>query len=142
MFPSNTRILVVDDSANIRKIISDSLRKKGYTEIESAADASLAFIKIDEKTDTDEMYQLIMSDLNMPGLSGIEFLKQVRNHALIGDIPFILITTESEKGAVLEAAVSGVSSYIVKPFDIETIGRKLAEAWDKHGAHFFSTKVE
>ena len=70
----------------------------------------------------------------MPGPSGIEFLKQVRNLDGYKETPFILITTESEKQSVIEAAVSGVSSYIVKPFDIKTLSQRMVEAWDKHNS--------
>lgn len=139
MFPKETNILVVDDSANIRRIISDSLKRAGYKNIETAADARLALDKLKKRQEKNDPVQLILSDLNMPGPSGIEFLKQVREDVDFSPIPFILVTTESEKGAVLEAAISGVSSYIVKPFDINTVSKKLEEAWRKHGAKLFST---
>jgi two-component system chemotaxis response regulator CheY len=68
----------------------------------------------------------------MPGPSGIDFLKQVRETEKFKDLPFILITTESEKQAVIQAAMAGVSAYIVKPFNIETLTKRLQEAWKKH----------
>lgn len=137
MFPKETHILVVDDSANIRRIISDSLKRAGFNRIETAADATIAMEKIEAKNESNDSFELILSDLNMPGPSGIDFLKQIRSTDKYANLPFILVTTESEKGAVLEAAVSGVSSYIVKPFDVNTVGRKLTEAWNKHGDRYF-----
>ena len=137
MFPKDTHILIVDDSANIRRIIADSLKRAGFNKIDTAADAKIAFEKMQRKQGEQDPFQLILSDLNMPGPSGIDFLKQIRQHADFGEVPFILVTTESEKGSVLEAAVNGVSSYIVKPFDINTVDKKLNEAWNKHGAKLF-----
>ena len=139
MFPEETHILVIDDSSNIRQVISSSLERIGFRRIETAVDAHSGFEKIQKKNLSGDGYHLILSDLNMPGPSGIELLKQLRNSTEYSEIPFILITTESEKGAVLEAAMSGVSSYIVKPFDLETVKRKLKEAWGKHGSKYQHT---
>ena len=68
----------------------------------------------------------------MTGPSWLEFLKKCRASPEYVNLPFILITTESEKGAVIEAAVSGVSGYIVKPFNLETLTKRLKEAFKKH----------
>lgn len=132
MFPKETNVLVVDDSANIRQIIVDNLRRLGYTRIETAGDANEAFMKLMRNSKGTSPFTLILSDLNMPGPSGLEFLKQVRENDLFKSVPFIMITTESEKAAVIQAAVSGVSSYIVKPFNLETLTKRLGEAWKRH----------
>lgn len=132
MFGKETQILVVDDSANIRQIICESLRKMGYTHIEQASDANEAFGKLVSHQKSPTPVNLVLSDLNMPGPSGLDFLKQVRGKEEYKDLPFILITTESEKGAVIEAAINGVSAYVVKPFNMETLKKRLTEAWKKH----------
>ena len=132
MFPKETSVLVVDDSTNIRQIIVDNLRRLGYSRIETAGDANEAFMKLVRNSKGTSPITLILSDLNMPGPSGLDFLKQVRENEMFKEIPFIMITTESEKGAVIQAAVSGVSSYIVKPFNLETLAKRLGEAWRKH----------
>ena len=132
MFPKETHILVVDDSINIRQIICENLRRLGFTRMETAADANEAFTKLVHYSKGPNPFTLILSDLNMPGPSGLDFLKQVRETDKFKDMPFVLITTESEKQAVIQAAMSGVSAYIVKPFNIEILTKRLQEAWKKH----------
>jgi two-component system, chemotaxis family, chemotaxis protein CheY len=132
MFPKETHILVVDDSINIRQIICDNLRRLGFLKIETASDANEAFGKLVHFSKGPAPFTLVLSDLNMPGPSGLDFLKQVRETDKFKEMPFILITTESEKQAVIQAAMSGVSAYIVKPFNLETLTKRLQEAWKKH----------
>ncbi len=132
MFGKDTHILVVDDSINIRQIICDNLRRLGFGKIETASDANEAFSKLVQQSKGPNPFTLILSDLNMPGPSGLDFLKQVRDTDPFKEVPFIMITTESEKQAVIQAAVSGVSSYVVKPFNLETLTKRLQEAWKKH----------
>ncbi len=134
MFPKETHILVVDDSLNIRRLVVDSLNRMGFTKITAAEDAVEAFNKLNSAAESDKPVQLVLSDLNMPGPSGLDFLKQVRSNDSYQTLPFILVTTESEKGAVIEAAMAGVSGYIVKPFNIETLTKRLKEAWAKHNS--------
>ncbi|MBT4762638.1 MAG: response regulator [Bdellovibrionaceae bacterium] len=132
MFPKNTKILVVDDSAHIRRMVVDCLHQMGFRSYKEAEDANEAFGLLKEASDTPEPFTLILSDLNMPGPSGLDFLKQVRSLENFKHLPFLLVTTESEKASVIEAAMSGVSSYIVKPFDVGTLSKKMIEAWKKH----------
>lgn len=132
MFPKDTHVLVVDDSANIRRIIVDSLNKIGFGKVTATEDALQAMDKLKQFDNTPDAIGLVLSDLNMPGPSGLEFLRQVRGEAAFKLLPFILVTTESEKGAVIEAATSGVSGYVVKPFNIETLMKKMSDAWTKH----------
>lgn len=132
MFPKETHILVVDDSVNIRQIICDNLKRLGYSRVEVAADANEAFAKLVKFSKGPTPFDLVLSDLNMPGPSGLDFLKQVREEEKFKKLPFIMVTTESEKQAVIQAAVSGVSGYIVKPFNLETLTKRLGEAWAKH----------
>lgn len=136
MFPQETGILVVDDSMNIRNIICENLRALGYKNIITAADSNEGYLKLNQSGQNGDPVGLVLSDLNMPGPSGLDFLKQVRSIEKYSKLPFVLVTTESEKGAVIEAAVAGVSSYIVKPFNIETLTQRLQEAWKKHGVAF------
>lgn len=132
MFPKETSILVVDDSINIRQIIVDNLKRLGFAKVETAGDANDAYAKLVASAKGPAPVSLILSDLNMPGPSGLDFLKQVRDSEKFREVPFIMITTESEKQAVIQAAVSGVSGYIVKPFNLETLTKRLQEAWKKH----------
>ena len=132
MFAKETHILVVDDSLNIRRLVVDSLQKLGFVKISTAEDSNEALGKLAFFVATPTPVKLVLSDLNMPGPSGLEFLKQVRASSEYAQLPFILVTTESEKGAVIEAAVSGVCGYIVKPFNLETLTKRLNEAFRKH----------
>lgn len=132
MFPKETHVLVVDDSLNIRRIVVDSLQRLGFTKITTAEDAVEALGKLKFFAKTPHAIGLVLSDLNMPGPSGLDFLKQVRGEKDFLLLPFLLVTTESEKGAVIEAAAAGVSGYVVKPFNLETLTKKIKDAWKKH----------
>lgn len=132
MFPRETHILVVDDSLNIRRMVTETLQKMGFAKITTCGDANEAMEKLTKANETNHPVTLILSDLNMPGPSGLDFLQNLKTMDAYKGIPFILVTTESEKGAVLRAATLGVSSYVVKPFNVETLGKKMLEAWKKH----------
>jgi len=132
MFAKETHILVVDDSLNIRRIVVDSLQRLGFSKITTAEDAVEALGKLKFFSKTPHAIGLVLSDLNMPGPSGLDFLKQVRQEKDFETLPFVLVTTESEKGAVIEAAGAGVSGYVVKPFNLETLTKKIKDAWKKH----------
>lgn len=132
MFPKETHVLVVDDSLNIRRIVVDSLQRLGFSKITTAEDAVEALGKLKFFVKTPHAIGLVLSDLNMPGPSGLEFLKQIRAEKEFLTLPFLLVTTESEKGAVIEAAGAGVSGYVVKPFNLETLTKKIKDAWRKH----------
>jgi two-component system chemotaxis response regulator CheY len=134
MFPKETNILVVDDSFTIRQLVCDNLKRIGFVKMETAGDANEAMNKLTEQAKGKNPFTLILSDLNMPGPTGLDFLKQIRESEKYKEIPFILITTESEKQAVIQAAMAGVSAYIVKPFNTETLTKRLQEAWKKHNS--------
>lgn len=131
MYAKETHFLVVDDSLNIRRLIVDGLQRLGFTKISTAEDTNDGLSKIAMFLGTGTPVQVVLSDLNMPGPNGLEFLKKVRTDSKTKSLPFILITTESEKGAVIEAALNGVSGYVVKPFNIETLAKRLAEVYKK-----------
>ena len=132
MFSKDTHVLVVDDSLNIRRIVVDGLQRLGFSKITTAEDAAEAMEKLVFFKATPQAIGLVLSDVNMPGITGLEFLKKVRSISDMTTLPFILVTTESEKGSVIEAAVAGVSSYVVKPFNLETLSKRIGEAWKKH----------
>ena len=132
MFAKETHVLVVDDSLNIRRIVVDSLQRLGFSKITTAEDAVEALGKLKFFATSPHAIGLVLSDLNMPGPSGLDFLKQIRNESEFVTLPFLLVTTESEKGAVIEAAAAGVSGYVVKPFNLETLTKKIEAAYKKH----------
>jgi two-component system chemotaxis response regulator CheY len=117
-----TRVLVADDSSTMRKIIIRSLQAVGIPTAVEACDGAeaVAFFKPGE-------FDLVLTDWNMPGKSGIEVVREIR--AQDPTVPIIMVTTEAEKGRVMQAIEAGVSDYLVKPFTADSLRQKLL----KHG---------
>lgn len=132
MFPVHSRILVVDDFATMRKIIKKVLQELGFHAIQEADDGKPALELLKSSVVTGMPFDLIISDWNMPGLSGLELLKAVKGDPNLRHIPFILVTAESEQKNIIEAAKNGVSDYVVKPFNAETLKQKLERVHRKH----------
>ena len=114
------QILSVDDFSTMRRIVRNLLKQLGYYNVDEAENGDAALELIREKK-----YGLIISDWNMPGKSGIELLREVRNDPELKDIPFLMVTAEAEKENVLEAMQAGVSNYILKPFTAKILEEKL-----------------
>lgn len=121
----NMKILVVDDFATMRRIIKNVLRQIGFTDITEADDGKAAIKQLKA-----EKYDLVLSDWNMPGMSGLELLNEVRADAELKGLPFVMITAEAKKENIIEAVKAGVTSYVVKPFTAETVGEKLKKIFD------------
>lgn len=128
MFDLETRVLVVDDMNTMRKIVTKSLKTIGFKDFISAADGELAW---EELCNSDVPVGLVVSDWNMPNLSGLDFLKRVRADDRFKELPFVLLTAESETDQVREAVAAGVDNYIIKPFSADTLKKKLEEAYKK-----------
>ena len=118
----NMRILVVDDFLTMRRIIINLLRQLGFNNVVEAADGKQALDKVLEGG-----IDLIVSDWNMPNMTGIEFLKHVRADENTKKIPFIMVTAEGKKENVIAAVHAGVSNYIVKPFNAATLKEKMSK---------------
>jgi two-component system chemotaxis response regulator CheY len=114
------QVLVVDDYNTMRRILRNLLSQIGFTKIEEAEDGSTGLRKMREKA-----YGLVISDWNMAPMSGLEFLKEVRSDGTLKAVPFIMITAESKTENVVAAKAAGVSNYIVKPFNADTLKRKI-----------------
>jgi two-component system chemotaxis response regulator CheY len=122
MVDKKIRILVVDDSSAIRRIVTGALRQIGFRNVVEAADGKLAWEVLQG-----ESVQLILSDYKMPRMSGMELLEKVRASEKYRATPFIMVTAEAQKEAVVEAVQKGVSGYIVKPFKADALGRKILQ---------------
>jgi two-component system, chemotaxis family, chemotaxis protein CheY len=125
MADSKMKILVVDDFSTMRRIVKNILKQLGYENILEADDGSNALNVLQS-----EKIDLIISDWNMPQMSGIELLKTVRTTENLKDIPFLMVTAEGQKENILEAVKNRVSNYIVKPFTPETLMEKLQKIFE------------
>ena len=121
----NIKILIVDDFSTMRKIIRNILTQLGFKNILEADDGTTALVILKK-----EKVDLIISDWNMPKMSGIELLKAVRSDENLKDIPFIMITAEAQKDNILEAIKYKVNQYIVKPFTPEILKEKLEKIFE------------
>jgi two-component system chemotaxis response regulator CheY len=113
-------ILVVDDFATMRKVIRNLLKQSGYENVTEAEDG-VAAMKVLKSTKID----FVISDWNMPNMTGMELLRVVRSDNELSATPFLMVTAESLKDNVVEAIKAGVSNYIVKPFTAEVLGEKI-----------------
>jgi len=120
------KILVVDDFSTMRRIVKNLLKQIGFQNIEEAEDGQHAFAKL--KT---EKYQFVISDWNMPNMTGIELLKSVRSDPELKDLPFLMVTAEAEKEKVVEAIKAGVNNYVIKPFTADRLKEKMDKIFEK-----------
>lgn len=132
MFSPNTKFLIVDDFATMRKVVKKVLVELGYNDIQEAEDGKQALQLIQQASDGGTPYQCIVSDWNMPNMTGLELLKACKADPKLKEIPFMLVTAESEKEQIIEAAKAGVSEYVVKPFNAATLKEKLTRVYSKH----------
>lgn len=115
------KILVVDDSSTMRRIIINCLKAIGQEEVIQAEDGVDAEMKLNQNPGV----ELILTDWNMPNKDGLSFLQSVRANEKYKGIPVVMITTESEKSNVVTALKAGANNYIVKPFSADTLKAKL-----------------
>ncbi len=120
MLQPNARILIVDDFPTMRKIVRGVLKQIGYSNIEEAEDGVQAYAKLEK-----EHFDFVVSDWNMPNMTGLELLKAVRANPKTKQIPFLMVTAEADKENIVEAVKSGVSNYVVKPFNAGTLKEKI-----------------
>lgn len=117
---SNYPLLVVDDFATMRRIVSNLLREAGITNITEAEDGTEALRKLENGN-----FKFIISDWNMPNMNGLELLKAVRSSPQLQHLPFLLITAEARKDNIVDAAQAGADGYIVKPFTANILNEKI-----------------
>jgi len=115
------RVLAVDDYQTMLRIISNLLQQLGFRNIDTASSGDEALDKINGN-----QYGLIISDWNMEPMTGLELLKEVRSKDATKAVPFIMVTAESKTENVVAARQAGVSNYIVKPFNAETLKQKIS----------------
>lgn len=113
-------VLIVDDYKTMLRIVRGLLNQLGFTNIDEATDGAMAWEMVQRK-----QYGLVVSDWNMEPMSGFEFLKLVRTNEASKALPFIMVTAESKTENIIAAKQAGVSNYIVKPFNAQTLKQKL-----------------
>lgn len=112
------RILVVDDSTTMRRIISNSLKAVGFDDIVEAGDGQQALAAM-------EGVSIVLTDWNMPNMDGLTLVKSLRGAPATARLPIIMITSEGARDEVMEALAAGVNDYIVKPFTKEVLAEKV-----------------
>ena len=120
MMDQNMKILTVDDFSTMRRIIRNMLRQLGYTNVVEAEDGVEALSLLQR-----EKVDFVISDWNMPNMSGLGLLKAIRADDNLKPIPVLLVTAEALKENVVEAVKAGVNNYVVKPFTAETLKEKI-----------------
>ncbi len=120
------KVLVVDDFATMRKIVRNILKQIGFEDILEAEDgtAALRLIKNDQ-------VGLVVTDWNMPNMSGLDLLREIRQNPQTTNLPVLMVTAEGLKENVMEAVKAGVSNYVVKPFTAEVLQEKIENIFKK-----------
>lgn len=140
MFPTDCKILIVDDSSFSRTMVKNSLKELGFTKTVEASNAKEASGTLQNPEHDKDPIQLLIIDIHMPELSGLDLVRWVRGRDHLKDIPIIILTSSQEKSDVLQAGRLGVTHFMIKPFDTETLKDRLATAWQRHGQKFYSSR--
>jgi len=122
----NMKILVVDDFSTMRRIVKNLLRDLGFTNTHEADDGNTALPMLQSGN-----FDFLVTDWNMPGMQGIDLLKAVRADERLKSLPVLMVTAESKREQIIEAAQAGVNGYIVKPFTAATLSEKLNKIFER-----------
>ncbi len=120
------KVLIVDDFATMRKIVRNILKQIGFEDITEAEDGSAALQVLKNET-----IGLVVTDWNMPNMTGLDLLRNIRQDPKIGQTPVLMVTAEGLKENVLEAVKAGVNNYVVKPFTAEILQEKIEAIFRK-----------
>jgi two-component system, chemotaxis family, chemotaxis protein CheY len=116
------KIMVVDDMSTMRRIVKNLLKQLGFANVDEAENGQEALIKLRA-----DKFGFVVSDWNMPVMSGIQLLKAIRADEALKAIPVLMVTAEAQKENIIEAVQAGVSNYVVKPFTAEILQEKMAK---------------
>ncbi|MBI5756191.1 MAG: chemotaxis response regulator CheY [Nitrospirae bacterium] len=125
MLDLKMKILVVDDFSTMRRIVKNILKQIGFANIEEAEDGNSALARLRLGG-----YDLVISDWNMPNMSGLELLKAIRSDSALSSVPVLMVTAEAKKENVVEAIKSGVNNYVVKPFTADVLKDKIEKVFE------------
>jgi two-component system chemotaxis response regulator CheY len=124
----NMKILVVDDFSTMRRIIKNLLKDLGFSNIQEADDGSTALPMLQQGD-----FDFVVTDWNMPGMQGIDLLRNIRADDNLKHLPVLMVTAEAKKEQIVAAAQAGVNGYVVKPFTAATLKEKLAKIFERLG---------
>ena len=127
MFDLNSRILVVDDASAMRMVVTGFLKEIGFSNLTEASNGQQAYDLIANGG----KFDIIFSDHHMPELTGLELLRKVRELDSWKNTTFFMLTSESEKGMIVDALKRGASNYIIKPVNLETLKSKMQAAFER-----------
>lgn len=119
----NMKILIVDDMATMRRIVKNILKQLGFGNTEEAENGQEGL----QKLQADPSYGFVVSDWNMPVMTGIDMLRAIRADEKLKALPVLMVTAEAQQANLVEAIQAGVSNYIVKPFTAETMQEKMGK---------------
>jgi two-component system chemotaxis response regulator CheY len=125
----NIRILIVDDFSTMRRIVKNLLADLGFTNTAEAEDGSGALTLLRA-----EPFDFVVTDWNMPVMTGIELLKAIRADDKLKTMPVLMVTAEAKREQIIEAAQNGVNGYIIKPFTAQTLEEKLGKIFERLAA--------
>lgn len=114
------KILIVDDFSTMRRIIKNLLRDLGFTNTAEADDGTTALPMLKSGS-----FDFLVTDWNMPGMSGIDLLRTVRADERLKHLPVLMVTAEAKRDQIIEAAQAGVNGYVVKPFTAQVLKEKI-----------------
>jgi two-component system chemotaxis response regulator CheY len=120
------KILVVDDFSTMRRIVRNLLGDLGYTNITEADDGKTAWPLLQAGS-----FDFVVTDWNMPGMTGIDLLRAIRGDARIAKTPVLMVTAEAQREQIVEAAQAGVNGYIIKPFTAQTLKEKIDKIFQR-----------
>ena len=126
---NNMKILIVDDFSTMRRIIKNLLRDLGFTNTHEADDGSTALPML--RTGD---FDFLVTDWNMPGMTGIDLLKEVRSDDKLNTLPVLMVTAEAKRDQIIEAAQAGVNGYVVKPFTAQVLKEKIDKIFERVGS--------
>lgn len=124
----NMKFLVVDDFSTMRRIVRNLLKELGFTNVDEAEDGVAALAKLKNGN-----FEFVVSDWNMPNMTGIDLLKAIRADAELKHLPVMMVTAEAKKENIIAAAQAGANGYVVKPFTAATLEEKLNKIFEKLG---------
>ena len=126
MADKNMKFLIVDDFSTMRRILRNLLKELEFTNADEAEDGVVALNKL-----RNGHFDFVVSDWNMPNMTGLELLRNIRADATLKHLPVLMVTAEAKKENIIEAAKAGASGYVVKPFTAAVLEEKLNKIFEK-----------